>query len=77
MEILTPTLLALVPVVIGIIEVLKLAGLPSKYAPFFSLVLGVAGAIAIAGANVEAIIGGIVIGLSSSGLYAGTKASLK
>ena len=65
-----------VPIIIGIIEVLKRAGLPDKYAPITALVLGVAWSFAIGGTSVTSVFDGIVAGLSASGLYSGYKASV-
>lgn len=67
----------LVPVVIGIIEVVKLAGLPSRFAPLLSLVLGVLGATYLVGGDLAVtVLQGLIVGLSASGLYSGTKATL-
>lgn len=72
------TILALVPILIALIEVLKIAGLPSRYAPLFSLVLGVTGAAAVTmSVSPTTIVSGLVVGLSASGLYAGTKATIQ
>jgi len=68
--------LVLVPVVIGLVEVLKHIGLVSKFLPLASLILGVAGIgllDAFTGANV---LQGIIVGLTASGLFSGTKSTL-
>lgn len=70
-------MLALVPVVIGLVEAVKFASMPSKFAPLVSLALGVLGALVVPHVGMTAgmaAIGGLVVGLSASGLYAGTKA---
>ena len=64
--------LALVPVVVGLVQVAKKAGLASKYAPVAAVALGIAGVWVIQ-QDVEWI-SGIVIGLSASGLWSGSKA---
>jgi len=62
----------LIPLVVGLVEVIKRAtGLNSKYAPLLSLVLGlllsgISGFFSTIG---ELVLSGIIVGLSSSGLY--------
>lgn len=69
---------ALIPATMGLVDVAKKAGLPSKYAPILSLGIGVALGIATSLDNLQkGIITGIAIGLSASGLYSGTKALTK
>ena len=66
---------ALIPATMGLVDVAKRAGLPSKYAPILSLGIGIALGIATSLGNLQkGIITGIAIGLSASGLYSGTKA---
>ena len=55
--------IALIPLVIGISEVIKKIGFNQKFIPVVNLILGLA----------AGIIQGIFIGLSASGLYSGTK----
>lgn len=76
MEILTAGLLFLVPVVIGLVAVLRTAGLPVRVAPLTAIVLGILGAVALQGFSAAVVIAGIVIGLSASGLYSGTKTTI-
>lgn len=69
---------ALIPATMGLVDVAKRAGLPSKYAPILSLGIGVALGVATSLDNLQkGIITGIAIGLSASGLYSGTKALTK
>lgn len=69
---------ALIPATMGLVDVAKRAGLPSKYAPILSLGVGIALGIATSLDNLQkGIITGIAIGLSASGLYSGTKALTK
>lgn len=69
---------ALIPATMGLVEVAKSAGLPSKYAPIVSLGIGTALGVATSLDNMsKGIIVGIAIGLSASGLYSGTKALTK
>lgn len=68
-------MLALVPIVLGLVSVAKMY-LDSKWAPLLSLVFGIAGAFLFPSLTLgETIVGGIVVGLSASGLYSGAKKS--
>ncbi|SCG82726.1 hypothetical protein DW1_1153 [Proteiniborus sp. DW1] len=66
--------LVLVPILIGILEVIKRTELfNKKFIPVASLVLGILFGIAFTGLNVkDGIIAGLFIGLSAVGLYSGT-----
>jgi len=78
-------LLAGVPaavLVTGIVELLKAAGMPSRYAALAAVAAGVAVAVLAQVATVsdtarpwiEAVATGVMIGLSASGIYSGYKA---
>lgn len=73
----SPLVVAVVPIVIGLVEVLKGVGLTSKYAPAFSLVFGIWLMLLIGMVWQAAIIQGIIAGLAASGLYSGAKKSLE
>lgn len=66
---------AIVGLIVGLVEVLKKAGLPRRFLPLSSLIFGVAaGIFYIQPSDLKAgIIIGLMIGLSASGLYSGTK----
>lgn len=66
--------LVLVPVLIGVLQVLKKAELFNvKFIPLASLVLGVLLGIVFSGFDMkEGIITGLFVGLSAVGLYSGT-----
>lgn len=67
-----------IPAVLAIVEALKMAGLPSKFAPIVSIVLGmVMGMIFLSGTLVATAGVGILIGLSASGLYSQGKTLLQ
>ena len=68
--------IVLVPVVVGVVQVCKRAGLSSRLAPFISLVFGVLGVYLLGGLNHLNILQGIIIGLSAAGLWSGTKATV-
>jgi hypothetical protein len=70
---------AIVPLIIGLVQVLKQTGLPDRFAPVASLGLGLAfaGVQIATGAALEpfaALLTGIAYGLSASGLYSGGRA---
>ncbi len=61
---------------IGITQVLKVAGLPGKFAPLTSLFIGVIASCVFSGSFTWIAVGtGIVGGLTASGLWSGTKAT--
>ena len=66
---------ALIPLIIGLVQILKTVGLKKKYHPLASLILGLGGGIfyIYPGDLKAGILVGIMLGLSSSGLYSGTK----
>lgn len=70
----SPAIVAIVPVVVGLVSTLKGAGLPTKYAPATSLVIGIA-LVSLTGVIWQAfVVQGIIVGLAASGLYSGAKA---
>lgn len=65
---------AVIPVITGVVEVIKRVGLPSRFAGLLALILGVGFSIATNKAvEVETVLMGIVFGLSASGIYDGVK----
>ena len=65
---------AIIPVITGVVQALKMAFLPSKFAGVLSSVLGVLFACGINhGVTVESVIMGATFGLASSGLYESAK----
>lgn len=67
----------LVAVIIGLVSTAKMSGLPTKYAPLLSLLIGVVFAFIFPLDNIgKTILLGIVQGLSASGLYSGAKATI-
>jgi len=71
--------IAIIPLIVGLIQLAKKFGFPSRLAPLLSLVLGFTAAfIYIAPGNPkEAILVGLVIGLSAVGLYSGGKSTIR
>lgn len=62
-----------VPLIIGIVEVVKKAGLPNKYSPLVSLALGVFFGFVFLETFQESLFIGVIIGLAATGLYSGSK----
>ncbi|WP_434564892.1 hypothetical protein PQ689_00285 [Thermoanaerobacterium thermosaccharolyticum] len=66
---------SLIPLIIGLVEVVKQIGLPKKYSALVALVFGIAlGILYIApGDTLKGILLGTAMGLGASGLYSTTK----
>lgn len=65
--------LQLSAMVFSLVEVLKMAGLPSKFAPLLSVALG----IGLGFMFMLPIVDGLIAGLTASGAYAGIKSTMK
>ena len=70
---------AVVAIVVGLVEAIKRAvNLDSKFAPLVSLIFGIVIMSAVGTDTIVMnIFEGVIIGLTASGLYSGTKATLK
>lgn len=69
-----PLDLATIPGVLAIVEMIKKFGLPSDYAPIAALVIGVLLNILVKQSfGVDALVQGLLLGLSASGLWSGGK----
>ena len=64
---------AFVPLTIALVEFAKRVGMPSRFAPFLAIVLGIGLTLSDGIFYVEKLIQGIMVGLASCGLYSGTK----
>jgi hypothetical protein len=71
--------IALIPLITILVDVIKKAGLPNNFAPLVSLVLGVIfGFMFDSNGDVKsAIVTGLIMGMSASGLYSGGKEASK
>lgn len=67
--------IAIIPIITMLVDVIKKAGLPKKFAPLTSIILGIIFGIAFQndGDIKNSIIIGIIMGMSASGLYSGGK----
>lgn len=68
--------IVLVPIIVGVVQVAKVSGMNSRYAPLLSLALGVGFGVGMGQVNFAGIMQGVAIGLSASGLYSGGKAMI-
>lgn len=66
---------AIIPLIVGIVELAKKLGLPDKFAAVLSAVLGVViGLVYVAPDDpAKAVLVGLSMGLAASGLYSGVK----
>lgn len=66
---------ALIPLIVGLVELIKWFGFPKKLLPLASLSLGITlGMIYVNPTDIKGgILVGLMMGLSASGLYSGTK----
>lgn len=64
----------LVPVTIGVVQAVKMVGLPVRFAPLASLVVGIGGAYFLIGGDAQIVaLQGVIAGLMASGLWSGTR----
>lgn len=71
------TIAGAVPVVVGVVQAIKTAGLPKRYAPLLSIVFGVVSAFVFPQeTHALTVFAGVGIGLMAAGLYSGVKATI-
>lgn len=69
----TPAMLGLIPIVMGLVQLAKMH-VDSKWAPLLSLIFGIVGAFLLPDMNFgSTLLGGVTIGLMSSGAYSSGK----
>lgn len=72
--------IALLPIIIGLVEVIKQFGIPTKYMPLVSIFIAecISCTFLINGGGVkEAVLVGLQLGLTAVGLHSGVKNALK
>ncbi len=73
--------ITVVPAIIGLVQVAKIAGVPGRAAPLVAVILGVLAGVAELYSQqlpwIQAAVVGISLGLSAVGLYSGTQAVLQ
>lgn len=70
----SPQVLTLVPLTVGLVQAIKATGFPDRFAPLASLLIGIGLAFFVLPTIQTVILGGIIVGLSASGLYSGARA---
>ena len=70
---------AVIPLIVGIVELFKQIGLPSNFSAVVSLILGVVIGIVYISPNdiKKGILMGLALGVAASGLYSGTKSTVE
>lgn len=65
----------IVPVIVGIVQAVKMTKIPDMYAPMISIAIGIFIAFMMDSGDLwgHSVMAGIVYGLSASGLYSGSK----
>lgn len=61
-----------IPAIVALVEALKRSGMNSKYAPIVAIIVGIGFGLALGD-----WVGGLILGLSASGLYSGAKKVLE
>lgn len=69
----------IIAIIVGLVEVMKQSGLPKKASPLVAIGLGIAGGMIylFPGDPRAGVFMGLVMGLSASGLYSGSKSIFK
>lgn len=69
----------IIPLIIGLLEVIKRVGLNKKFIPVISLVFGIiAGIFLFSNGDISVgVVQGLYMGLSAVGLYSGTKNTIE
>lgn len=66
--------LVLIPITIGLVQALKIVGLSKRFRPLVSVLIAILGATLLLGSfDKISIVQGIIAGLTSCGLWSGTK----
>lgn len=66
---------SIIPIIVGLVELGKRIGISAQFAPLLAVLFGIGFAWLSAGAfSTAVLVGGIVLGLSASGLWSGAKA---
>ncbi len=73
----SPAVIAIIPLVLGLVQAFKMLGTPSKYAPILAIVIGIA-LTALTGVAWQSMIAqGIISGLAASGLWSSGKNTIE
>ena len=70
----SPIVVAVVPVALGLVQLIKTAGLPTRLAPIASLLVGIGLITLLPDLSWQATLAqGLIVGLAASGLWSGSK----
>ena len=73
----SPLVIAAIPVALGLVEVVKLLKLPTRFAPVASILIGVGLVALVPDMTWQfVVVQGVIVGLSASGLWSGGKATV-
>lgn len=67
----------IVGIIVALTELIKRIGVPSKFAPFISIAVGVGISGVWNGFGTDGILQGVIYGLMASGLWSSSKATLE
>jgi len=73
----SPIVVAIVPIIVGLVQVAKGLKLPKQYTPLLALLLGIALMMTTSPDWRVFTVQGVIAGLAASGLWSGAKTSLK
>jgi L-cystine uptake protein TcyP (sodium:dicarboxylate symporter family) len=70
---------AIIPLIVGVVELLKQLGLPTKFSALVAAILGIViGVVYVAPGDIlRGILVGLSLGLAASGLYSGVKNTIE
>ncbi|WP_100402608.1 hypothetical protein [Bacillus sp. FJAT-42315] len=70
--------MVIIPLILGVVELFKKIGLPTKYSPIVAVFFGMLFGVFYLDQGVkQGILVGLILGLSASGLYSGSKNMLE
>lgn len=64
-----------VPVIIGVTKAINMTGVSTRWSPLIAIALGIGAAFTLVGVDASSALGGIIAGLTASGLWSGVKAT--
>lgn len=67
---------SIVVIIMGICEALKKAGVPTRWIPMISVVLGIISAFFVGGVSFLSVASGVILGTGTTGLYRVVKTSI-
>ena len=65
------------PIIVGVVQSVKLTGMPAKYSGLLSIIIGILFMFGFGGVTVVTTTAGVAIGLMASGLWSNGKTIIK